>query len=192
MNRRSNVITVENIRPDTSHNIQDVRRLVLQRGKVEFETSFDDSVGQVERLVLAGLSVPDFHGIERLGPIVSLAIGAARVGSFDGIEGIASTLTDLNICGYGGRADLTRLGCLEALQTLHIERTGHLANIDFIIDLPSLRVLTLWDANVEDGRVARLTTMPELREAWFTGKKHYDASEGEINSILQKRRAIHL
>ena len=148
------------------------------------------SLKSLGRLSLLESSICSLCGIEELTRLEFLRLGnLKKLKELNGIDQLES-LGEVIIDTCRAIEDPERLGLLANLKKLIYSNNGRLKSLQPFAKLSSLEKLTFAEKTViEDGNLAPLLQLANLKEVLFQNRRHYSHTREEINALLVQRNA---
>lgn len=146
-------------------------------------------LGSVREFRIAGAGrLESLAGIERLHSLQGLRLLALRrLSTLDGIESLASTLTDLELDTCRRVHDLRPIGSLMCLKVLGVLNCD---DIDSLLPLEGLTELERFyfyeSTKVADGDLSVLLRLPKLRDTSFANRRGYSHTREQIAEFLER------
>ncbi len=161
----------------------------IQKFKTK-EPRFHDlgDITSAEYLELNSSNITSFLEIAKLGKIKRLELSwCLKLESDTGLSEIGDHLEWLHVNTSRKFSPKKDLFELRHLKVLCLNGCAPLENLRFLERMPSLLDFRFVDTNILDGDLTPLMTHPNLVNAGFLNKRHYNLKSGDVESHLRER-----
>lgn len=143
---------------------------------------------RLERLEITQTNITSLAGLETLEDLRYFSLAyAPKLESIDNFESCANDIRELDFGTAKKIASYEPLGALNRLRRLRLSSCAPMPNLKWIQGMDRLDFFSFVDTNVEDGDLAPLLQLPELRYVGTMDKRHYNYKFRALNEILDQR-----
>lgn len=148
-------------------------------------------IGQCENLEILRMSISTALSLQGIRGLSKLnKIDLAYFSKLEDIEELSELKNLLKINLQNCRKIknfIENISTLTALDSIVLDNIPSIASLKPLQDFKKLRWLDFSEVNIEDGKIAFLKDLPNLKTVIFENRKHYDMSREELKEILDAK-----
>lgn len=147
-----------------------------------------ECMGGLQRLQLTSKKLASLSGIEKFTSLSKLDLADCfKLENLSGVE-ICQQLETIELEGCRKIQDISLLGELENIKNLALTDCGKICSLQSLSKCLFLEnICFVGDTVIEDGMLAPLLDIPQLKKMWFVDKKHYSHKRDHVAIILNSR-----
>lgn len=144
-----------------------------------------ENMKDLQRLQLTSKKLVSLSGIEKLVSLSTLDL--AECSKLENLSGVqrCQQLETVELEGCKKVHDISLLGELKNIKNLVLTDCGKIRSLQPLASCRLLENITfVGDTIIEDGMLAPLLDIPQLKKMWFVDKKHYSHKRVQVATIL--------
>lgn len=144
-----------------------------------------ESMKDLQRLQLTSKKLVSLSGVEKLVSLSTLDLAeCSKLENLSGVEK-CQQLETVELEGCKKIHDISLLGELKNIKNLVLTDCGKIRSLQPLASCRLLENITfVGDTIIEDGMLAPLLDIPQLKKMWFVDKKHYSHKRDQVATIL--------
>tara|TARA_R110001606_G_C15224268_1_gene634390 strand:+ start:62 stop:937 length:876 start_codon:yes stop_codon:yes gene_type:complete len=144
-----------------------------------------EGMGGLQRLQLTSKKLASLSGIEKLTSLSKLDLAdCSKLENLSGVE-MCQQLETVELEGCKKIQDISLLGELKNIKNLALTNCGKIWSLQSLSKCRFLENISfVGDTVIEDGTLAPLLDIPQLKKMWFADKKNYSHKRDQVATIL--------